>query len=112
MKTLLAVFAGTVFFASAPDAAERLSGSAKLFGDAERGRTVVEMWCINCHKPGEILSDQIPSLPELARIRSKTESAVRGFLMQPHKPMPPLEISNQQIEDIVAYLATVPVNGK
>lgn len=87
--------------------AEVSSQGAKLYGDAGRGRDVVERWCTGCHSIGVTQDDRIPSFPTLARNAARSEGAIRAFLMKPHKPMPPLEISNQQIEDIVAYLRSV-----
>jgi len=88
-------------------AAEVASQGAKLYGDVTRGREVVNRWCVSCHALGAPIDDRIPSLLALARNMARSEGAVRAFLMHPHEPMPPLEISNQQIEDIVAYLRTV-----
>lgn len=79
---------------------------AKQYGDATRGQGVVEMWCVSCHAKGAVVDDRIPSLAALAA-NQRSDGAICAFLMQPHKPMPPLEISTQQIEDIVAYLHTL-----
>jgi mono/diheme cytochrome c family protein len=80
---------------------------AKLFGDAGRGKEIVQRWCLGCHSAGPVVDDRIPSLASLAKDSSRTEGAIRAFLMRPHKPMPPLEISTQQIEDIVEFLKTM-----
>jgi mono/diheme cytochrome c family protein len=80
---------------------------AKQYGNAERGQEIVTMWCMSCHKMGATTDDRIPSLQALAGNPKRTDGAIRAFLMQPHKPMPPLEIGTQQIEDIVAYLRTL-----
>lgn len=80
---------------------------AKLYGDAARGQEIVARWCVGCHTMGPTVDDRIPSFAALANNISHSEGAIRAFLMQPHKPMPPLEISTQQIEDIVAFLRSV-----
>ena len=86
---------------------------AKIYGDAARGKGVVETWCASCHKMGTSSDDRVPSLVSLATNPARTDGAIRAFLMQPHKPMPPLELSTQQIEDIVAYLHTLrPESGQ
>ena len=77
---------------------------AKLYGDANRGSTVFSMWCAACHSTTPKADDRIPTAQQLATDRGRTDGIIRTFLMQPHKPMPPLELSNQQIEDILAYL--------
>jgi len=81
---------------------------AKLYGDAARGREVVDRWWSECHSRGETVDDRVPSLQALTKRMTRSEGAIRAFLMQPHSPMPPLEISTQQIEDIIAYLHTLP----
>lgn len=110
MKTIF-LCATIAIGASSANAAEVARPGSKLYGDAERGRAVVGMWCAGCHAAGDTLNDRIPSFSALAKSLSRSEGAVRAFLMQPHKPMPPLELSTQQIEDIVAYLRTVPAGA-
>lgn len=107
MKTVFLFGALIVAPLAAIQAAEVASQGAKLYGDVTRGQEVVNRWCVSCHALGAPLDDRIPSLPALARNIARSEGAVRAFLMNPHEPMPPLEISNQQIEDILAYLRTV-----
>jgi mono/diheme cytochrome c family protein len=80
----------------------------KLYGDADAGRVAMERWCISCHRANPPFTDQAaPPLASLARNADASERVIRTFLMQPHSPMPPLELSNQMIEDIVAYLRRV-----
>ncbi|MGE3476530.1 MAG: cytochrome c family protein [Rhodospirillaceae bacterium] len=103
MRRLDLILAVTLLIASSPTA-----NAAQLYGDVERGREIAGRWCTGCHSTGGTQDDRIPSLPALARNLAGSERAIRAFLMQPHRPMPPLEISNQQIEDIVAYLHSLP----
>jgi len=42
---------------------------------------------------------------ELAK-RPGMEGSLRVFLMEPHPPMPPISLSTQQIEDIIAFTKT------
>jgi mono/diheme cytochrome c family protein len=85
-------------------ARESAQQSVKQYGDAKRGEAVVAMWCTGCHRSGPAADDRVPSLAALAANPARTDGVIRAFLMQPHKPMPPLELGTQQIEDIVAYL--------
>ena len=77
---------------------------AKLYGDATRGKEVVERWCVNCHTMGASADDRAPSLLALAANPAKSEGYIRAFLMRPHAPMPPLNLTTQEIEDVVSYL--------
>jgi mono/diheme cytochrome c family protein len=106
MKALL-LCTTLVMSGFAADAAEVASPGAKVYGNAASGQAVVGMWCASCHASGTTLNDRIPTLSALAQKLSRSEGAIRTFLVQPHKPMPPLELSTQQIEDIIAYLRTM-----
>ncbi len=99
---------GEATAASNPPATQREAGkSAKLYGDAIRGKEIADRWCVGCHSAGPTVDDRIQSFPSLAGDRRRSEGAIRTFLMQPHRPMPPLELGTQQIEDIIAFLQTV-----
>lgn len=63
-------------------------------GDAVLGRALAERWCTSCHTAGSRGSDVAPPLAQL----------LRGWLAVPHPPMRGIELSRQQIEDIIAYL--------
>lgn len=104
---LAAILCGCAAAPEKPAApAKRLAG--RIYGDAGRGRAVAERWCIGCHRlDEESADDRVPSFPMIAANPSKTEPYIRAFLQHPHSPMPPLELSNQIIEDIIAYLRTL-----
>ncbi len=113
MRNLM--IASAILFASwhpiaalaAPALQKEARPGAKQYGNAERGKEIVSMWCVRCHKAGATTDDRVPSLQELATNQKRTDGAIRNFLMQPHKPMPPLELGTQQIEDIIVYLRTL-----
>jgi len=99
---LLASWFPVLAHAGAAPQSDALQGT-KQYGNSERGKEVVSMWCVSCHSAGSTADDRIPSLQALAAKALSSDQAIRTFLMQPHKPMPPLEIGTQQIEDIIAY---------
>jgi len=106
------MIAAVVLFASwnataAPELQKEARPGAKQYGSVDRGNKIVSTWCISCHKAGGTIDDRVPSLVALAADPQHTDGALRAFLMQPHKPMPPLELGTQQIEDIIAYLRTL-----
>lgn len=76
-------------------------------GDPAQGRATAERWCATCHvvSQGGRGADTAPNFAAIARIRS--DDYLRGFLMQPHPPMPRFEISRPDIDDLVAYFATL-----
>lgn len=70
----------------------------------EQGRTLALHWCTGCHlveadQPG---GDAGPPFASLATTRS--ESALRAWLFEPHPPMPDLQLTAAEIDAILAYL--------
>lgn len=106
MKRVLMATA-IILATSAAGTAQVATPGAKIYGDPQSGRIIVERWCAGCHSMGVIADDRFPSFPMLAKNMAQSEGAIRAFLMQPHKPMPPVELSGRQIDDIIAFLHTV-----
>lgn len=78
-------------------------------GDPERGQEIASRWCAECHATGtgQRAADVAPGFAGIAAERSP--DYVRGFLANPHVrgEMPTFDLSTAEIEDIVAYLATL-----
>ncbi|MBV8457983.1 MAG: cytochrome c [Acetobacteraceae bacterium] len=77
---------------------------------ASHGAEIAQHWCSSCHLVSSTAragSDVAPSFRSIAADPSKTPDHLRGFLSRPHWPMPPLQLSGNEIEDIVAYLGTL-----
>ena len=81
-------------------------------GNAEAGRDLVMRSCISCHAPdaSKSASDGAPPLSFVARDNKTNPAWIRGWLMDPHPPMPGIMLSRKQIDDIIAYLNTLPVS--
>lgn len=90
--------------ASAPQAAPVEAGGGRIYGDAQRGKEYVERMCTTCHAVGVTGTDGAPALALLKKNPKKTDAYIRGFLAMPHKPMPPVALTTQEIEDIIAYV--------
>lgn len=74
---------------------ERLQRGAVLAGD----------WCAPCHAlNGPTASDAAPPMAVLARLEAPV---LRAFLSQPHPPMPPLALANDEIDDLLTFLKTL-----
>ena len=82
---------------------------AQEHGDARAGRALALSACANCHLVAEGQSkppmDSVPSFDAIAHNQAMTEARLRAFLNKPHWPMPDLQLSRQQIEDEIAFLA-------
>ena len=83
--------------AAAPAAAEP---------DPERGRALAERWCVSCHVigPDGPGADAGPAFPTLG---DRSETQLRGWLAEPHPPMPDLQLSGPDIDDLAAYIRSV-----
>ena len=78
--------------------------------DAMRGGELARQWCATCHlveaRPSERTAvDRAPPFPGIAANRSA--DYLRGFLANPHFPMPNLDLGRREIEDLVAYIRTL-----
>ena len=86
-----------------------LAQESKLTGDAARGHALAQHWCSDCHllKGATRAVQGIPPFQAIARDPNKTPDYLRAFLAEPHEPMPPLVLDRRQIEDVIAYIATL-----
>ena len=80
--------------------------------NADAGRQLVERSCSSCHATttAKSATDGAPSLSFIAKDNKARPAWVRGWLMEPHPPMPNISLSRQQIDDVIAYLGTLPTD--
>ena len=80
--------------------------------DIEAGRQLVLRSCSSCHalNTSRSATDSAPPLSFLAKDNKARPAWVRGWLMDPHPPMPNIMLNRAQIDNIIAYLSTLPVN--
>lgn len=84
-----------------------LAGQTALAGSGDPvvGRQTAESWCSACHAVGEggQASDTAPSFVSIASWRDA--ESIRAFLaFERHSPMPPLSLSEADIDNVVAYI--------
>jgi len=84
---------------------------ATAFADPalERGRDLAVRWCTGCHvigfgTPG---GDAGPAFPSVARREGQSIDDVRAWLADPHPPMPDLDLSAAQFDDLAAYIMSL-----
>lgn len=89
-------------------------GPAWGAGDAAEGERIATRWCSSCHTvvPDRKSSDKAPSFVALAADPSKTEDYLKGWISNPHPPMPNFNLSRQTIEDLVAYIRSLGEGNK
>lgn len=86
--------------------------TAEAAGDAESGHTLARVWCTSCHIVDNAPqgADTAPPFPTIAE-RHHDRAWIRAWLSSPHPPMPNLNLSRQQIDDVVAYLDSLKPGG-
>jgi len=90
-------------FSLAIVAALALSGTAQA-QDAFNGRHLAQRWCSTCHATATRGSDTVRSFEAIAASAAGDQARLRRFLADPHPPMPPMQLSHTDIEDLVAYI--------
>ncbi len=94
------VMAGALMMASAP----------AYSGDAEAGLALARSWCAQCHvveASQDRASDVAPPFAQIANDPTKSARGIAVWLADPHPPMPNLNLTQQEIDDLVAYIATL-----
>src|SRR5215510_1181306 len=85
---------------------------AQAAGNAEAGRQMVTRSCSSCHATdaSATATDGAPPFSAVAKTNKERPAWIRGWLMSPHPPMPNISLSRQHIDDVIAYLGTIPTN--
>jgi cytochrome c len=91
--------------------ASTLPALAAQAGNAQQGQQLVERSCSSCHATdvSATVGDGAPPLSYIAKDNKARPAWIRGWLMDPHPPMPGIMLSRQQVENIIAYLNSLPV---
>lgn len=85
-----------------------VAGPARAAGDAAEGQRIAEQWCFGCHAVGAAGTDAAPPFTEVAKRAGRTDDYFYVWLTDPHPPMPRLDLSRQDIADLIAYLRSLP----
>jgi len=106
MTKIAVLFAAIVLATTASAQQPPPQPSARFGGNPAQGEAIAMRWCASCHTlpGGKSASDVAPSFRAIARDPRKDSDHLRGFLSHPHWPMPPLQLSRNEIENIIAYL--------
>jgi mono/diheme cytochrome c family protein len=88
-----------------------MAGNAQA-ADTAQGRDLAQKLCVNCHiiehgGQQDQVTVGIPSFMAIANKAEQTNSKLRSFVRQPHPPMPSVELSEHQLDNIVAYILSL-----
>lgn len=85
-----------------------LSAGSASAADAKVGARLAQRWCANCHvvAPGQPAANaDAPSFAAISAARKVPE--IQGFLMQSHPSMPDMNLSRDEISDLIAYMQSL-----
>ena len=84
--------------------------AAGAAGNAEAGRRLVNASCTTCHLAPDapVGTDAAPPFAAIARDNRDRPGWIRTWLTDPHPPMQGINLTRQQIDDVVAYLTSLP----
>ncbi len=81
-----------------------------ISGSAQQGASLADRFCSNCHLVDDKARNPVPvGIPTFLGIANKpgqTGTHIIGVLMAPHSPMPNINLTREEIGDIIAYLQT------
>lgn len=114
-KRLAAITFGAVVLATAAGLALPVAGASQdpVEPSADRGHELAHRLCQDCHAIADGVAARnptvagIPSFRALANQPGQTGDHIKGILIAPHKPMPDMHLTNQEILDLIAYLETL-----
>jgi mono/diheme cytochrome c family protein len=82
-----------------------------LPGDPGRGRAIAEHGCSVCHAidPGVRAPPGVdaPTFQDVADDPAMTELALNAFFQTPHQNMPNLQLSAENMADLIAYILSL-----
>lgn len=77
--------------------------------DPAEGQALVRQWCETCHlaENKARASDVGPPFGQIANDPAYTDARLRGWLHDPHPPMPKFELDRRTIDNIIAYIRSL-----
>ena len=88
---------------------------ARADGDVAAGRAIAEENCARCHAVGETGESPHPDAPHFRDFQTmwpleSLEEALGEGIAVGHPDMPQFELEPDQIDDLLAYLASLPAD--
>jgi len=79
--------------------------------NAAAGKQLAKEWCAACHvvEQGqmETTSTAAPTFFDIAANPATTEMSLRAFFATPHEQMPDFQLTNEQTDNIIAYILSL-----
>lgn len=87
-----------------------VAAGAAMAADIGHGEKLARDWCSSCHL---VTSDQTsggdsaPTFHSIAETAAERNSDLQAWLADPHPPMPNLDLSVREIDDLLAYIESL-----
>lgn len=73
--------------------------------DAKRGQRLAERFCATCHAIDSAYKGAVVAgVPSFLSFTKLPNRRIAGALIAPHKPMPNMQLTRNEISDIIAYI--------
>ena len=84
-------------------------GTVHATGNPVAGAAIAETWCANCHvvTSGSRGSDAAPPFSDIGERLPDGADRIRAWLFTEHPNMPDFNLTRDEVEDVIAYLATL-----
>ncbi len=87
-------------------------GNAAQAANAAAGQKLASAVCVNCHiiAPGvgpAQMTAGIPSFMALADQPDQSASKLKGFVLNPHPPMPQVQLTVPELDNLAAYIMSL-----
>ena len=82
-----------------------MTATAASAADLKHGETLAGQWCGNCHLIGgeqPVGGDAAPTFASVAETAAERTDDLKAWLAAPHPPMPNLNLSRYEIDDLLA----------
>jgi mono/diheme cytochrome c family protein len=66
---------------------------------------------VPCHRPQEPGRRRRTAIRGAGNNPAKTETYLKGWISNPHPPMPNFNLSRRTIDDLVSYIRSLAANG-
>ncbi|MEX6508416.1 cytochrome c [Jiella sp. M17.18] len=86
------------------------AAQAQPKGDPAEGRRIAERWCAGCHvvSPNQTsASADVLTFKAIAKKAGDHPESLEAFLADPHPVMVDISLTQREIRDLVAYIASL-----
>ncbi len=86
------------------------ASGAAAGADTGHGENLARQWCSSCHLATSDQAsggDSAPTFEAIAETAAERTSDLRAWLADPHPPMPNLDLTRYEIDDLLAYIESL-----